>query len=155
MADLKFLLEKQPIKIIEKEEVLKNIPHREPMLFVDAVRVVEENKFFVGVKTFAAGEEFYKGHYPNFPITPGVFLVESMGQCFGAAAMGSPMAQGKIPLFIGIEEAKFRTPVKPGEQILMPIEVLRLGKISRIYAEAYVGGVLCASAKLNFILGDK
>lgn len=155
MSDsLEFLLEKDHVRVVEKEEVMENIPHRHPMLFVDYVRVIEERKYFVGSKTFEPTEEFFKGHYPGFPITPGVFLIESMSQCFGAVIMGDPFAKGKTPLFIGAEELKFRSPVYPGDHMLMPIHALRVGKISRIYAECYVNGKLCASGKLNFILGE-
>ena len=152
---LKHLLERAAVRTVNAEEVRKIIPHRPPMLFVDSVKIIEEAKYLVGYKTFSPEEEFYKGHYPGFPITPGVFLVESMGQCFGVAIMTMDFARGKTPLFIGIEEAKFKCPVKPGDKIEMAIEALRVGKISRMYGEAYVDGRLCACAKLNFIVGEK
>ena len=77
-----------------------------------------------------------------------------MSQAFGAAAMQF-VAKGKeTPLFLGIEEAKFRGIVKPGDTLEMPLSILRLGKISKIYAEAYVNGKICVQASLNFILGD-
>ncbi|WP_428896995.1 3-hydroxyacyl-[acyl-carrier-protein] dehydratase/UDP-3-O-[3-hydroxymyristoyl] N-acetylglucosamine deacetylase / 3-hydroxyacyl-[acyl-carrier-protein] dehydratase [Parelusimicrobium proximum] len=153
--NLKHLLDAKPVRVVTYEDVLKNIPHRPPMLFVDKVNIIEEYKTFIGEKTFPAAEDFYKGHFPSMPITPGVFLIESMSQCFGAAVMGTPDLQGKLAFFLSIEEAKFRHPVNPGDKILMPIHTLRFGKISRIYAEAYVNGVLCCEGKLNFVLGDK
>lgn len=152
---LVFLLEREAVEIVEKEGVLKNLPHREPVLFADRVSVIEPGKYYVGEKTFPADSAFYKGHFPDMPITPGVFLLEAMAQCFGAALMNTQDSAGKVPMFLSVEEAKFRTPVKPGDKIFFPIEALRIGKISRIYAEAYVNGILCASGKLNFILGDK
>ena len=86
---------------------------------------------------------------------PGVLVIESMSQAFGGAIMSRTVGEKKgIPLFLSIEEAKFRGMVQPGDTLEMPIEVLRLGKISKIYAEAYVNGKLCAQATLNFILGE-
>ncbi len=152
---LKYLLERNAVRVVEQEEVKKIIPHRAPMLFVDSVRIIEEAKYFVGIRTFRPEEDFFKGHYPGYPIVPGVLLVESMAQSFGTAVMTMDFAKGKTPLFIGAEEAKFKCPVKPGDTVYMAIEALRVGKISRMYGEAYVNGELCASAKLNFVVGER
>lgn len=152
---LSFLLDKPAIRVVSPEQVLQNLPHREPMLFVDYVNVIEESKYFVGVKTFPHTEEFYKGHFPGSPVTPGVFLLEAMAQSFGAALMDMPQAKGKLPLFLSVDEAKFRCPVMPGDKIIMPLHALRIGRISKMYGEAYVNGKLCSEGKLNFILGDR
>lgn len=138
-----------------KAEIKRNIPHREPFLLVDEIRVLEEGKKYIGVYHAHKDEAYFKGHFPGNPVMPGVLQVESMAQSFGAAVMHRVNEEGKfVPLFLSIEEAKFRGMVRPGDTVLIPLEVIRLGKISKGYAEAYVDGKLCAQASLNFFLGD-
>ncbi|MBR4355679.1 MAG: 3-hydroxyacyl-ACP dehydratase FabZ [Elusimicrobiaceae bacterium] len=138
-----------------KEYIKANIPHREPFLLVDEIRLLEKGKKYIGVHQVRPDEYYFQGHFPGKPVMPGVLVIESMSQAFGGAVM-SAVAQDKktIPLFLSISEAKFRGMVRPGDTLEMPIEILRLGRISKIYSEAYVQGKLCAQATLNFILGD-
>ena len=144
------------IQTINQEQIKSSIPHREPFLLVDEVRVLEDGKKYIGIHQVRADEYYFKGHFPGSPVMPGVLVVESMSQSFGGALMSRVVGQNAgIPLFLSIEDAKFRGIVKPGDTLQMPLEILRLGKISKIYAEAYVNGKLCAQATLNFILGEK
>lgn len=151
---LKNFLTLPVVEVYDLERIKSSIPHREPFLLVDEVRVLEQDKKYVGIYRIRKNEYFFKGHFPQHPVMPGVLVVESMSQAFGGALMTSMSKYGDIPLFLSIEEAKFRGQVCPGDELQMPIEVLRLGKISRIYAEAYVNGKLCVQAALNFIVGD-
>lgn len=141
--------------VYDQEEIKRNIPHRDPFLLVDEVRELEKGKKYLGIRHVRPEEFYFKGHFPGHPVMPGVLLVESMSQAFGGAIMASiDQGRGGVPLFLSIEEAKFRGLVRPGDTLEMPVEILRLGKISKIYAEAYVNGKLCAQATLNFILGE-
>ncbi len=154
-ASLKPLLSMPVVKVMDKAAIEQNIPHRDPFLLVDEVRILEERKMCIGVKHVTGKEYFFKGHFPKTPIMPGVLVLESISQAFGASAMPFVSNNKEIPLFLGIEEAKFRGMVVPGDTLYMPVQILRLGKLSRVYAEAYVNGKLCTQAYLTFILGEK
>lgn len=151
---LKHFLELPVIKTLNKADIEASIPHRDPFLLVDEVRVLEEKKKYLGIKHVRADEYYFKGHFPQKPVMPGVLIVETISQAFGGAIMNQISKEGGIPLFLSIDSAKFRGMVVPGDTLEMPIEILRLGKISKIYAEAYVKGKLCTQACLTFILGE-
>ncbi len=154
-SNLKEFLTLPVLEIYGPDFIKKSIPHRFPFLLVDEVHVLELRKKYVGIHHVRADEYYFQGHFPGMPVMPGVLMVESMSQSFGAAAMHFVAAENKgVPLFLSIEEAKFRGMVKPGDTLEMPLEILRLGKISKIYAEAYVNGKRCVQATLNFILGE-
>ncbi len=152
---LKSFLSLPVISTLTLQQIKKIIPHREPFLLVDEVRVLEDGKKYIGVHHVREDEYYFKGHFPEHPVMPGVLVIESMSQAFGGAVMDCVNKEGQfIPLFLSIEEAKFRGMVRPGDTLEMPIEILRLGRISKIYAEAYVNGKLCTQATLNFVLGE-
>ena len=145
-----------PVRAVYGPEHIKaNIPHREPFLMVDEIHMLEKGKKYVGIHQVRDDEYYFKGHFPGRPVMPGVLIVESMSQAFGGAVMQDVAQDSKhLPLFLSISEAKFRGMVRPGDKLEMPIEILRLGRISKIYGEAYVQGKLCAQATLNFMLGE-
>jgi len=153
--NLAFLLETKPLRAMEIDQILKCIPHRYPFLLVDRVEIVEERKFAVGTKCVTVNEPFFQGHFPGKPIMPAVLILESMAQVCAATVMSMPEFKDKIGLMIGVEEAKFRRPVVPGEVLRMAINILRLGRAGKARAEAYVGNKLCAEANMSFIFADK
>ncbi|MDR0953232.1 MAG: 3-hydroxyacyl-ACP dehydratase FabZ [Elusimicrobiota bacterium] len=155
MGKLEFLFNEPVVKTIKGEEIKKYLPHREPFLLVDETRVIKEDKYLVGIRKFTGEESFFKGHFPSYPVVPGVLILEIMAQAGGAAIMQSPTFKGKVSFLMSIDFAKFRKQVLPGDTLKIAIDVLRAGKITKMYAEAYTDNGLCAEAQLNFILGEK
>ncbi|MDR1684042.1 MAG: 3-hydroxyacyl-ACP dehydratase FabZ [Elusimicrobiota bacterium] len=158
MGKLEFLLKEEPQDILERPVIEQNIPHRDPFLFVDEVYLFEDKKYLMGLRRFTGEEPFFKGHFPKYPVVPGVMILEAMAQTVGAAVMQSPKfktLKGKVAFFASIEQAKFRKQVAPGDLLKIVIELQRVGKITKIYGEAYTYNGLCTEAVLNFIVGDK
>jgi len=102
------------------------LPHRYPFLLVDRIIEIEDGKRIVGIKNVTVNEQFFQGHFPGQPIMPGVLLLEVMAQVGGVLARKSAMGKGRPTVFLtGIEKAKFRRPVVPGDQLRIEVEVLR------------------------------
>lgn len=138
-------------------EIMKILPHRYPFLLVDRVLSKEEGKRIVALKNVTANEPFFQGHFPGAPIMPGVLILECMAQC--AALMfltESPDTGGRLFLFGGIDKARFRRPVVPGDQLILEIEAIQKRSSSaKVRGIAKVDGVIVAEAEILSVLGPK
>ncbi len=138
-------------------EILEILPHRYPFLLVDRILEIEEGKRVVGLKNVTFNEPFFQGHFPGNPIMPGVLIVEAMAQV-GAVLLlrGVPDRHTKLVYFAGIDRAKFRRPVTPGDQVRFEVEVLKVrSRSARLKAEAFVDGALVAEAELFSSMVDR
>jgi 3-hydroxyacyl-[acyl-carrier-protein] dehydratase len=133
------------------QEILGFLPHRYPFLLIDRVVEFEPAKRLVAIKNVTINEPFFQGHFPSYPIMPGVLVVEAMAQA-GAIIMLAEIAERekKLVFFTGIERAKFRRPVTPGDQIRIEVEVLSFRtRAGRIQGRALVDGKLACEATLT------
>jgi len=139
--------------MIDINEIMQLLPHRYPFLLVDRVLEFEPSKRVVGIKNVTSNEPFFVGHFPGKPIMPGVLIVEAMAQTGGILAFKSfPEMKGSV-LFIGIDNARFRRPVIPGDQLKMVVDVLKHKKEIWVFeGKAYVGDELVAEAKIMAML---
>ena len=139
------------------EWILSVLPHRYPFLLVDRVLEVEPGKSIVALKNVTINEPFFIGHFPGRPVVPGVLLVEGMAQAGGLLLLGDmPDRASKLVLFAGIEQAKFRRPVVPGDQIRYEVEVLRLrSTFCKLAGRVMVDGQLAAEAVISSAMVDR
>ncbi|KPJ59338.1 MAG: hypothetical protein AMJ42_02070 [Deltaproteobacteria bacterium DG_8] len=145
-------------EIKEIKEIMNLLPHRYPFLLVDKVLEMEEGKRIVSIKNVSINEPFFQGHFPDFPIMPGVFLIEAMAQTWGILVLSSKRekAGSKNVLFLGIDKARFRKPVYPGDQVRFELEALQFKKsIWKFSGKAFVEGILVAEAELMATISDK
>ncbi len=144
--------------MIGLNEIQEVLPHRYPFLLVDRILELEPGKRVVGIKNVTANEPFFPGHFPGYPIMPGVLILEAMAQVGGFLLMRSLKARGaeKVLYFTGIDGARFRRPVVPGDQIRFEVECLRLRRqICRMKGVAVVDGKLAAEAELSAAVVDR
>ena len=144
-----------PSLVLDSLAIQTYLPHRHPFLFVDRIIELEQYKRAVGLKNVTANEPFFMGHFPERPVMPGVLILEAMAQVAGVLAFYSLGGRRDyIPLFTGIDKARFRAPVVPGDQLRMELEVLRR-RGDRIWAFAgttTVNGKVAAEAELQAMM---
>lgn len=135
---------------LENTEIQTILPHRYPFLLVDRIEELEKGKRIVGIKNVTINESFFQGHFPGRPIMPGVLIIEAMAQVGGVLAFKSAEEGGaKVVYFMGIDKAKFRKPVRPGDQIRFVVDVLRARHpYWKMRGEAYVDETLVCEAEL-------
>ena len=133
------------------QEILEFLPHRYPFLLIDRITEFEPQKRLVAVKNVTINEPFFQGHFPGYPIMPGVLVVEAMAQAGGIIMMHElPDRHEKLVVFTGIERAKFRRPVTPGDQLRIEVDVLSFRtRAGKIQGRATVDGKLACEATLT------
>ncbi|MGN0905105.1 MAG: 3-hydroxyacyl-ACP dehydratase FabZ [Alphaproteobacteria bacterium] len=150
-------MEEKVLKEIRIDEIVELLPHRYPFLLVDRVSVIREGEEGIGIKNVSMNEPFFPGHFPHHPVMPGVLIVEAMGQAAAVLVMSSfPKGVKKLVYFMGIESAKFRKPVRPGDQLIMHISREKgRGNVFRFRGEATVDGNLHAEALFTAMIFDE
>jgi len=138
-------------------EILKFLPHRYPFLMVDRILELEEDRRIVGLKNVTINEEFFQGHFPGAPVMPGVLIIESMAQVAGILVFRHlPDKEKKLIYFTGIENAKFRRPVVPGDQLHVEMLLLnRRNNFGKMQGRATVDDKLVAEATVLFAIVEK
>ena len=142
--------------MLDINEIMKTLPHRYPFLLVDKVKELELNKRIVAIKNVTINEPFFPGHFPGHPIMPGVLIIEAMAQVGGILAYKSqPETEGKVVYFMGIDKAKFRRPVVPGDTLEFVLEVIKQRRNIWVFkAEAFVDGERAAEGEIKATLAD-
>lgn len=141
--------------MLDIEQIRQVIPHRYPFLLVDRILELEPGKRAVGLKNVTINESFFQGHFPVKAIMPGVLILEAMAQVGGVMVMLQPEMRHRIALLGGIDNARFRRPVVPGDTLIMEVEMLWMRReVGRVKAVARVNGELAAEAEITFALPD-
>jgi 3-hydroxyacyl-[acyl-carrier-protein] dehydratase len=138
-------------------KILKLLPHRYPFLLLDRIYDIDGDNTCVGIKNVTINEPFFQGHFPQFPVMPGVLIIEGLAQTAGALCVHSLGEDYKTELvyFMGIDKAKFRKPVLPGDQLHYHVRKIRnRGRVWRFYGEAKVDGHTVAEAEISAMLAD-
>lgn len=137
--------------MLNSVEIQKIIPHRPPFLLVDQILELEPGVKAVGIKNVSINEPFFVGHFPDYPVMPGVLIVEAMAQVGAAALLSLEDFKGKLVLFAGIDGVRFKRQVVPGDQLRMEVELKKIrSSIGKGEGRAYVGEELAASGELIF-----
>jgi len=138
-------------------DIMKLLPHRYPFLLVDKITEFIKDEQIVGVKNVTINEPFFQGHFPDHPIMPGVLILEAMAQVGGVyAILANEVGENQVPYFVGIDKAKFRKPVLPGDVLIIALELQKVRRgIYSFLGKATVDGKLVAEAELKATFADK
>lgn len=141
--------------LMNKEQIMQIIPHRDPFLLID--EVIEMGETYIKARKYIKEEDFwFRGHFPNYPITPGVLMVEMLAQAGAVCMLSRPEYKGKLAFFGGIDKAKFRRQVVPGDVLDLEVEIVRQrGSIGTGRGIATVGGKKAVSCEITFAISDR
>lgn len=141
--------------MLNQEQIKAIIPHRDPFLLIDEITDYEVGKYAVGKKSVKMDESYFKGHFPGKPVMPGVLIIESLAQVGAVSLLLMPEFQGKIAFFAGIEKAKFRKSVLPGDTLRLECTLTRVRRQFGVgEAKAYVGEELVCEATISFMVSN-
>ncbi len=139
--------------MLDVTQIKEIIPHRYPFLLVDKILEIEEGQKAIGIKNVTANEEFFNGHFPDYPVMPGVLIVEALAQVGAVAMLKKEENRGKLALFTGIDNCRFKRQVKPGDQLRLEVEIIRIkGPIGKGKAIATVDGEIACETEIMFAL---
>ena len=142
---------------LDVEQIKKVLPHRPPFLFVERLTDIVAQESAVGWKELRGDEPFFQGHFPGYPVMPGVLIVEALAQTAGAAVSYTLglSREKRIVYFMTIEKARFRKPVHPGDMLRMPVRAIKnRGQVFRYEGKAFVGDTLVAEAEFTAMIHD-
>ena len=145
-------------KTIDINRIMKMIPHRYPILLVDRILEYVPGESAVGLKNVSINEPHFQGHFPDFPVMPGVLIVEAMAQTAAILVVDTlgKKAEGKTVYFMSIDDARFRKPVVPGDSMHIPVKkVHSRANVWKFEGRAVVDGALCAEATFSAMIADK
>ncbi|MFS0593360.1 3-hydroxyacyl-ACP dehydratase FabZ [Cytobacillus horneckiae] len=139
--------------MLDISQIKEIIPHRYPFLLVDKILEVEEGQKAIGIKNVTANEEFFNGHFPDYPVMPGVLIVEALAQVGAVAMLKKEENRGRLAFFTGIDKCRFKRQVKPGDQLRLEVEMTRVkGPIGKGKGIATVDGELVCETEIMFAL---
>lgn len=139
--------------MLEADQIEAIIPHRYPFLLIDRMVEIEEGKHGVGIKNVTANEWFFEGHFPGHKVMPGVLIIEAMAQVAAVTLLKDTDAAGKLPMFGGIDNMRFRRPVVPGDQLRLEFTLEKIrGPVGKGQVRATVDGKLAADGSITFAL---
>jgi 3-hydroxyacyl-[acyl-carrier-protein] dehydratase len=142
---------------LDINEIIQLLPHRYPFLLVDKIIELVPKERIVGIKQVTYNEFFFRGHFPAAPVMPGVLVIEALAQAGAVLALREiEDREKKIPYFSGIEKARFRRPVVPGDTLTLEVTALRIGhRIQKMRGEARVDGQLAADCEIMSVIADR
>ena len=141
---------------LDIQAIKKILPHRYPFLLIDRILSIEAGKKIVGLKNVTGNEDFFNGHFPQYPIMPGVLIIEAMAQVGGVMLLSGADMPGRLVFFMGLDNVKFRKPVVPGDQVIFEVEAVKIrSRTGLMRGQAFVEGNLVAEADLKFSIPEE